>query len=338
MFKIIGQPINLRYIGNSQIAKDDLSKEVQQRIKICEFGLKYGYKAAIDGFEISKSTYYNYLKHYKLSKQYSFPLAIKSKRPNNIRKANWNQRVVKCIRKLRSDHPNIGKVKIKYYLDILCEKLKLKPISTGTIQNIINSYPNKLRTMKSTLKIQRREGVVRKPAKYKASKSGECTALDSMEFRQGGKKLYVVVAQDEATNLLYARATNSHTSRSAKEILELAHNYLPWSKYNIILTDNGSEFGKDFAKYVEEQNAIHYHTYPKTPQQNARCERVNRTIQDEFMIKYGNLLFDDIHRFNKKLDEYLHWYNFKRVHARFDNKMTPFERHRELARDGKIID
>lgn len=56
-----------------------------------------------------------------------------------------------------------------------------------------------------------------------------------MEFRQGGKKLYVVFAQDEATNLLYAKATNSHTSCSAKEILELAHNYLPWEKYNIIL-------------------------------------------------------------------------------------------------------
>ncbi|MCC2644416.1 MAG: Integrase catalytic region, partial [Burkholderiales bacterium] len=98
-----------------------------------------------------------------------------------------------------------------------------------------------------------------------------------------------------------------------------------------------SEFAKDFAKYIEDNDVIHYHTYPKSPKQNARCERVNRTIQNEFMIKYGNLLFDDIHLFNKKLDKYLRWYNFERVHARFDNKMTPFERHRQLVNNGKII-
>ena len=88
---------------------------------------------------------------------------------------------------------------------------------------------------------------------------------------------------------------------------------------------------------IKQQGATHYHTYPKTPEQNARCERVNRTIQDEFMIKYGNLLFVDIHLFNRKLTKYLYWYNFKRVHARFGNKMTPFERHRQLTNDGKII-
>ncbi len=161
--------------------------------------------------------------------------------------------------------------------------------------------------------------------------------LDSMEFRRDGKKSYVVVACDEATSLMYAKGTNSHTSRSAKEILESAHNYLPYQNLNIILTDNGSEFAKDFAQYAKDNNIIHYHTYPNTPQQNARCERSNRTIQDEFMIMYESLLFDDINKFNRKLNEYLHWYNFKRVHARFGNKITPFNKFQELTENGKII-
>ena len=59
--------------------------------------------------------------------------------------------------------------------------------------------------------------------------------------------------------------------------------------------------GQNLLDILKENNVIHYHTYPKTPKQNARCERVNRTIQDEFMIKYGNLLFYDINLFNKKL-------------------------------------
>ena len=43
------------------------------------------------------------------------------------------------------------------------------------------------------------------------------------------------------------------------------------------------------------------------------------------MIKHSNLLFSDINLFNKKLYKYLHWYNFKIVHQRFNNKITPFE-------------
>lgn len=89
-------------------------------------------------------------------------------------------------------------------------------------------------------------------------------------------------------------------------------------------------------KYIQDNNITHYHTYPKTPKQNARCERVNRTIQDEFMIKHGNLLFDNLTLFSQKLRNYLHWYNFKRVHHRFGNKMTPFEKHLELTKHDKI--
>ncbi len=120
-----------------------------------------------------------------------------------------------------------------------CIKDKIKTISTGTIQNIINSFANKLRTKKIIKQITRRANVLRKPKQYKANKSGECIALDSMEFSQNGKKLYVVVVLDEATNLLYAEAAKLHTSLHAKNILDKAHNYLPWDNFNAILTDNG---------------------------------------------------------------------------------------------------
>ena len=341
--RIVGQSINMRYIGN--IRKDlmgfadrpvELPDEVKHRIRIVEFGIKHGYKVATEAFNISKSTYYNYLKLYRYASD-ALGIKSKSKKPKKIRKANWDNTIVRFIKLFREKHANIGKEKIKYYLDKFCTKHKIKSISTGTIQNIINSFPNKLKTKKSILVRTRRSNVIRKPAKYKPKQSGECIALDSMEFRQNGKKLYVVVAIDEATNLLYAEGRTSHTSRHAKDVLDKAHNYLPWDNFNIILTDNGSEFQKDFAKYLKLNNITHYHTYPKTPKQNARCERVNRIIQDEFMIKYGNLLFEDINKFNNKFKQYLHWYNFKRVHHRFKNKMTPFEKHLELTKHDTII-
>ena len=338
MYRVIGQPINLRYIGSKLKLAERLSEESLLIIQIVEFGLKHGYLLAMDAFSISKSSYYYYRKLYFLYKEHSIFPKLKSKKPHNVRKSNWNKKIVRFIVIMRRNSPNIGKSKIKYYLDKYCIANKLASISTGTIQNIINSFPNKLRTKKSIVGVKRnRTGVVRKPTRYEAKQSGECVALDSMEFRQDGKKLYVVVAQDEATNLLYAEGTRSHSSLTAKTILDKAHNYLPWSNFSTILTDNGSEFAKDFAKHLSENNIIHYHTYPKSPKQNARCERVNRTIQDEFMIKHGNLLFNDITLFNKKLLKYLRWYNFERVHQRFNNKMTPFQRHLELTKHDTII-
>ena len=85
-----------------------------------------------------------------------------------------------------------------------------------------------------------------------------------MEFRLDGKKSYVVVVKDEVTTLMYAKATTSHTSIAATEIFKQAHNYLPWDKYNTILTDNGSEFEKHFAQHINELGITHYHTYPKS--------------------------------------------------------------------------
>ena len=337
MFRITGQSINMRYIGTSKIVPNEEIESYCRISKIVEFGEKFGYQASMEAFTISKSTYYSYKNLYIKSCKTNTSIKLKSKRPLNVRKSNWDRRIVKFIIKIREKHANIGKDKIKYYLDKYCINKNIKIISSSTIGRIISSFPNKLRTKKSTLTPKRRNDVVRKPPNYKPKKSGECLALDSMEFRRDGKKLYVVVVQDEATNLLYAYGTSSHTSRAAKEILDKAHDYLPWGKFNTILTDNGSEFQKDFAKYIKEQNIIHYHTYPKTPKQNARCERVNRTLQEEFMIKYGSLLFDNLTLFNKKLGEYLHWYNFERVHYRFGNKITPFQHHWELTKNGNSI-
>lgn len=52
---------------------------------------------------------------------------------------------------------------------------------------------------------------------------------------------------------------------------------------------------------------------------NAHCERFNRTIQEEF---------SDYHKpevFNRKLIDYLIWYNTKRVHHAFKNKLSPVQ-------------
>ena len=58
---------------------------------------------------------------------------------------------------------------------------------------------------------------------------------------------------------------------------------------------------------------------------NAHCERLNRTLQEEFIDYNINLLFEDITKFNEKFNQYLLFYNEKRVHHAFKNKRSPLE-------------
>ena len=92
-----------------------------------------------------------------------------------------------------------------------------------------------------------------------------------------------------------------------------------------VLTDNGSEFKKCLNGLLIQNDITHYHTYPKTPKMNAHCESFNGTIQEEFVDYNVNLLFDDTTKFNEKMREYLLFYNTKRVHHAFENKLTPLE-------------
>jgi transposase InsO family protein len=57
---------------------------------------------------------------------------------------------------------------------------------------------------------------------------------------------------------------------------------------------------------------------------NAHLERFNRTIQEEF-IDYHSFLLLNPHDFNRKLIDYLIWYNIERVHCALQNKLSPIQ-------------
>ena len=76
---------------------------------------------------------------------------------------------------------------------------------------------------------------------------------------------------------------------------------------------------------IGKKSIIHFHTYPRTPKMNAHCERLNRSLQEEFIDYDLNLLFDDVTLFNKKFADYLTFYNEKRVHTAFKNKYSPLQ-------------
>jgi len=83
--------------------------------------------------------------------------------------------------------------------------------------------------------------------------------------------------------------------------------------YTIVQTDNGSEFAGEFNQYLAKQKIKHLWTYPNCPKINGCIERYNRSLQEEWLYTYLDEI-DDVKRFNKRLREYLYFYNNQRVH------------------------
>lgn len=144
--------------------------------------------------------------------------------------------------------------------------------------------------------------------------------IDAISIFKDGIKRYIITAIDVKSKFGYAYSSLS--SRSAKDFMSKVEYVFPF-KIKRIQTDNGSEFEKEFDKYIKEKGLTHYYNYPRHPQSNGCVERFNRTIRENFIDFTEETIFDDIMGYNRKLMEWLIWYNGEKRHRSID--MTPIE-------------
>ncbi|BAF69598.1 hypothetical protein NIS_0484 [Nitratiruptor sp. SB155-2] len=122
---------------------------------------------------------------------------------------------------------------------------------------------------------------------------------------------------DPLTRIAFAVAIPSKRAKHTAYALEALIDGITSIKHKrklAILSDNGSEFKKEFDALLEQKGLTHYWTYPKSPKMNAHNERFNRTIQEQFIQYYEDVLFTDLQEFNKKLAKWLIDYNTKIPH------------------------
>lgn len=187
----------------------------------------------------------------------------------------------------------------------------------------LRTFPQKI-TGTGKVKRANRKKVLRKPKDLIPQYPGHVVALDTIEKQRNGRRMYILTAIDIYSRTTFSIATKSHSSKTFAHFFYLIMQMFPYEVKNV-LTDNGSEFKLHPDALLTKNNITHYHTYPKTPKMNAHCESFNGTIQEEFVDYNTNLLFDDTTKFNEKLSKYLGFYNTKRVHCSFNNKLAPLE-------------
>jgi transposase InsO family protein len=306
-----------------------ITEIAKQRTKILDFWKKHGLEAVMEAYSVSKRTLYRWHRALKTASGKLESLNRGLCTPKTKRCRLWDARILEELKRIRYKHPNLGKEKLHPLLSNFCIENKLKAPGIRTIGRLIvdlgglRMAPLRI-TGTGKVKPLTQVKALRKPKGLVARYPGHIVALDTFEEHINGTRRYVITFIDLYTRFGFAFATSSHASLAAADFFALCKSVFPFP-FTLVLTDNGSEFKKHFAKALVDLHLTHYHTRPKTPKQNAHAERFNRTVQEEFANYHRNDLWLDLDSFNRKLFAWLYWYNTDRVHYAFKNKLSPLQ-------------
>ena len=293
-----------------------ITEQAKERCRILAFWEKHGSEATEEAFQVSRATLFRWQKTLKQHQGKLEGLNKKSTSPKTRRKRKISEEVKNFILKEREYDPHLSKDK----LSILMKQDGIANLSASTVGRILNDLkrlavlpkkPN-LSYYANTDSFREKTKLKRKKLRSKGHTGGLVKADSIIKFHNGIKR-YIVTAIDKKTKFAFAFAYKNHSSDSATEFMKKFKSVAPVSLTHV-QTDNGSEFAKHFDVYLEKNNVVHFHTYPRCPKQNSEIERFNRTVSEAFINRNRHLLAYDIDAFNEKLMEWLLWYNIRRPH------------------------
>lgn len=152
---------------------------------------------------------------------------------------------------------------------------------------------------------------------------------------KGVGRIYQQTFIDTYTRVAFAKLYDNKNALTSADILN--DRVLPFfEEQNIpllrILTDRGTEFKGSLQEhpyeiYLQIEDIEHSKTQVKRPQSNGICERLHRTIQEEFYaVAFRKKLYDNLDLLQKDLDDWMIYYNQKRPHSgRYCYGKTPME-------------
>lgn len=292
----------------------------QERLKIIKFYDEFGEKASKEAFGVDRKLIYVWRKKMKTHRNKLSCLIPDSTRPKTVRKMTTNSKIVAFIKKTREKHPRLGKEKIKPLLDEYCQEIGIASISESTIGKVIKRKkfffqksgriyhnPNSKWAQKSVKKKKRLR--IKHSPKHKDF--GHIQS-DTVERIIDGVKEYFYSAIDARMKFCLTLNYKRLNSRNNKDFYYKFKSCYP-GQIKDWQSDNGKENLGEFDRELEKDKIPHLFSYPKCPKINGIIERYNRTIQEEFINNNLDIIHDKI-LFNKKLAEYLVFYNTKRVH------------------------
>jgi transposase InsO family protein len=152
---------------------------------------------------------------------------------------------------------------------------------------------------------------------------------------KGVGRIYQQTVIDTYSRVAFAKLyTSKHAITSADVLNDRVIPFFEQHELPILrmLTDRGSEFNgrpenHEYELYLQLEGIDHSKTKVRHPQSNGICERLHRTMQDEFYaVAFRKKLYSDLAMLQADLDEWMKHYNEERPHSgRYCYGKTPME-------------
>ena len=156
---------------------------------------------------------------------------------------------------------------------------------------------------------------------------------------KGVGRIYQQTVIDTYSRVAFAKLYTSKHAITSADVLN--DRVIPFfEQYEIpilrMLTDRGSEFkgrpeNHEYELYLQLENIEHNKTQVRHPQSNGICERLHRTMQDEFYaITFRKKLYQNLESLQLDLDVWVKHYNSERPHSgRYCYGKTPMQNFEE---------
>jgi transposase InsO family protein len=143
-----------------------------------------------------------------------------------------------------------------------------------------------------------------------ATHAGALIQVDTIHIMApDGSRIYIYTLIDLFSRWAYAEVVSRIGADSSVQFVKRARQAANFN-FELIQTDNGSEFSTWFTHGLIQQRISHRHSRVRKSNDNAHVERFNRTIQEECLDKTSHT----ISNFKNAIPNYLNYYNNERTH------------------------
>lgn len=141
---------------------------------------------------------------------------------------------------------------------------------------------------------------------------------------KGVGRIYQQTVIDTYSRVAFAKLyTSKHAITSADVLNDRVLPFFESHDISVlrILTDRGTEFNgrpenHEYELYLQLENIDHSKTKVRHPQSNGICERLHRTMQDEFYaVTFRKNIYQNLESLQTDLDKWMQHYNEERTHS-----------------------